>query len=222
MEGIGRRTRGLSSAFVVMVVGGSLVGSWAGAAQGQDKRTKAGLLIDQVLVTSKDAVCQGRDSLMILGKALSAPTAPTVVTFGDYTDTKGLTLCSVEADGSKVVAALPVPLTELPPGGYLVEVYTGAAPAEYDAFPLSLAEATAGGISQLVELIGPPGATGPTGPPGATGPAGASVRFAGGWNDTTTYTIGHIVNFGASTYISLVNNNVNHQPPSAEWRVLTT
>src|SRR6266404_5746850 len=108
MRRIVRQSRFLS---LMLLVGIMATWSWAEADEKQTKPNKKGLLIDQVFLTEKDAACQGQDSLTILGRALVGKNLP-VVTFGDYTDTVGLALCSVTEDGSKVVAILPLPIAD--------------------------------------------------------------------------------------------------------------
>jgi collagen triple helix repeat protein len=56
------------------------------------------------------------------------------------------------------------------------------------------------------------GADGPAGPTGSTGPAGQSFTFIGAWVIGTTYATGNTVSFSGSSYISLGNGNLGHQP----------
>ena len=73
------------------------------------------------------------------------------------------------------------------------------------------------------------GATGPTGVAGATGTAGATgatgptgLSFQGAWSSSTTYAQGDVVSFMGSSYISLQNSNLNHQPNTSPtfWSTL--
>src|SRR6202142_3551996 len=59
---------------------------------------------------------------------------------------------------------------------------------------------------------GPIGMTGATGSTGNTGAQGPPVSFRGTWLVGTTYLIGDSVFFNGTSYISLVNPNVGHQP----------
>jgi len=71
---------------------------------------------------------------------------------------------------------------------------------------------------------GATGATGPQGPSGSTGntgPAGApgTFSYSANWSSASIYTLGQVVFCAAcsqngSSYVSLSNNNVNHDPPT--------
>jgi len=69
-------------------------------------------------------------------------------------------------------------------------------------------------------LQGATGPTGPQGPNGAQGPPG--VTWMSTWVSTTAYNQNSAVNYSGTSYISLINNNLNNEPnisPSA-WNVL--
>ncbi len=70
--------------------------------------------------------------------------------------------------------------------------------------------------------VGPAGPAGVAGAAGATGPQGPPVSFQGTWNNATTYALGDAVSYNGSSYISLVNSNINHQPDTAlvQWSLL--
>ncbi len=72
-------------------------------------------------------------------------------------------------------------------------------------------------------LVGPVGSTGATGAIGVTGPQGPPVSFQGTWSNATTYAVGDAIFFNGSSYISLVNGNINHQPGTApaQWALLS-
>jgi hypothetical protein len=72
--------------------------------------------------------------------------------------------------------------------------------------------AGATGATGAVGANGAAGPQGPTGATGTTGPQGQSITFVGTWNQITTYATGQTVFFQGASYISLVNNNLNHQP----------
>jgi len=77
---------------------------------------------------------------------------------------------------------------------------------------------------------GPKGTTGTTGPQGpqgtqgtkgTTGPPGPPVTFKGTWSSSATYAIGDAVSLQGSSYISLANGNVGHNPTNgAPWALL--
>jgi len=69
---------------------------------------------------------------------------------------------------------------------------------------------------------GPVGPAGATGSAGATGPQGPPVSFQGAWSNATTYALGDAVSYNGSSYISVVNGNINHQPDTApaSWSLL--
>ena len=76
-------------------------------------------------------------------------------------------------------------------------------------------------------VVGPQGLQGPIGPqgipgqdgaqgvPGAQGVQGASLSFAGAWDSGTTYSTLQVVSFGGSSYISLVDDNLDNSPDSS-------
>jgi hypothetical protein len=64
---------------------------------------------------------------------------------------------------------------------------------------------------------GPAGPGGPVGPPGPPGPPG--IIFRGGWDNLTTYFPNDAVESNGSSYIAVVQN-LNVQPPAAQWEVL--
>jgi hypothetical protein len=58
--------------------------------------------------------------------------------------------------------------------------------------------------------IGNQGVTGPTGPSGPTGPLG--INWRGNWDILTVYNLNDVVTYNGSTYITIINFNVNKQP----------
>jgi hypothetical protein len=59
---------------------------------------------------------------------------------------------------------------------------------------------------------GPPGPQGATGPAGATGPQGEAMEWKGEYNAGTIYDENDGVQYLGSSYISLQNYNMNHEP----------
>lgn len=69
---------------------------------------------------------------------------------------------------------------------------------------------------------GPQGATGAVGATGATGEAGALV-MKGSWTGSATYVINDCVDHVGSSYVSLVDDNYNHEPSGstdAWWQLM--
>ncbi len=84
---------------------------------------------------------------------------------------------------------------------------TGATGATGSTGPAGVA-----GPTGATGAAGPAGAVGATGSNGATGAQGPPVNFRGTWLAGTTYIVGDSVFFQGSSYISLTNPNLAHQP----------
>ena len=84
-----------------------------------------------------------------------------------------------------------------------------AGPAGAAGAPGSTGPTGPAGTTGPQGLTGPPGPNGLTGPPG---PTGAPASFQGTWSSATTYSQNQAVFFGGSSYVSLQNSNINHQP----------
>lgn len=121
------------------------------------------LFIDRVFVTSPvdptTTSCPGvNETITIQGMNLNNGRY-VVVTFGDHTDHVGLPVCSVEPDGTQIVAELPAPEAELA-GDNRVEVFTGRSVRRYDTYDLTIG------------AVGPPGPKGEKGDKGDKGDPG--------------------------------------------------
>jgi collagen type VII alpha len=71
---------------------------------------------------------------------------------------------------------------------------------------------------------GPDGAAGATGAPGPTGPSGAGTfAYIGSYVSATNYSLGQVVTFNGSSYISLQNANHGNSPAASPllWGVLS-
>src|SRR6266478_8052283 len=55
---------------------------------------------------------------------------------------------------------------------------------------------------------GAPGAAGASGVPGSIGPQGPPFTFRGLWSNGTTYSLGDVVYYNNSSYVSLIGNNL--------------
>ena len=86
-----------------------------------------------------------------------------------------------------------------------------------------LAQAGAQGATGATGTQGPAGPLGPAGASGAQGPAGPTgprgLLWLGAWSATTTYTPTEAVEYGGSSYISLVANNLGNEPDKSpnDW-----
>src|SRR5216684_1233102 len=92
--------------------------------------------------------------------------------------------------------------------------------------PIGLTGAT--GATGVTGATGATGATGPQGQTGLTGAVGAQglqgppATFKGAWSNATTYATGDAVSFNGSSYVSLVNSNLDNQPDTnpSQWTLL--
>jgi len=72
-----------------------------------------------------------------------------------------------------------------------------------------------------IGLTGAQGVAGPTGATGSTGSAGPPISFQGTWSNLTTYNTGDAVFDNGSSYISLSDSNINHDPTlGSPWAIL--
>ena len=83
------------------------------------------------------------------------------------------------------------------------------------------------GLTGLTGSTGPAGPTGLTGATGSQGPTGATgavgIQFQGVWTNITTYLLNDVVTLGGSTWLSVTNVNLGHNPTNdsgANWTVL--
>ena len=101
---------------------------------------------------------------------------------------------------------------------------TGATGAQGPQGPQGATGATGAqgpqGATGATGAQGPQGATGATGAQGPAGPAGLTWQSA--WSSTTTYNLDDAVSFGGASYISLIANNMNHEPDKSpgDWSLL--
>ena len=79
------------------------------------------------------------------------------------------------------------------------------------------------GVAGPTGVAGSAGPTGPTGIQGLTGETGI-MSVQGAWNAGTTYIQNQVVSYNGSSYASLGNSNVNHQPDvsPADWGILAS
>ncbi len=68
------------------------------------------------------------------------------------------------------------------------------------------------GLPGLQGIQGPIGVTGAAGAAGAQGPAGVGMVYQNAYNAGTTYAANDAVTYNGSSYISLQNSNLGHQP----------
>ncbi len=61
-------------------------------------------------------------------------------------------------------------------------------------------------------------------PPGASGPAGLGFAALGAWSALTSYSINDVVSINGSSYVSIVNNNLNNSPASSpgSWTLIAS
>jgi len=72
-------------------------------------------------------------------------------------------------------------------------------------------------------VTGDVGASGTPGTVGATGPQGTSLVYRGLWNNTTTYDLLNMVNFGGQAYVAITGSNTGLQPDlfPSNWNQIT-
>ncbi len=71
----------------------------------------------------------------------------------------------------------------------------------------------------VVAAKGDAGADG-VGVAGADGTDGTGIAWLGAWSGATTYATNDVVEYGGSSYISLVDGNLNSEPPSVNWDLM--
>ncbi len=114
-------------------------------------------------------------------------------------------------------------VTITPSGDTLTVSATGAAGPEGPPGPQGPAGAQGPqGATGAIGPIGPQGPAGAQGPQGDPGPQGDSMSFDGAWSSETTYGTLEVVTFGGSSYVSLVDDNLDNSPDvsPAEWALL--
>jgi len=77
------------------------------------------------------------------------------------------------------------------------------------------------GSTGLAGVTGSTGSTGPTGSTGTTGESGALV-IKGAWSAIVSYSINDCVSHGGSSYVSIVDSNLNHEPSGTDayWQLM--
>jgi hypothetical protein len=79
------------------------------------------------------------------------------------------------------------------------------------------------GAQGEIGLQGPQGDQGPVGPQGDAGPQGPPITFKETWDPGATYIKGEAVFYNGSSYVSLIDSNLNQQPDaggSTSWALL--